>query len=78
MARTPKPTFITELPMVASRAHDAVMQDRFEAGRRLNNAVLGDGLKALSLMRESKMWAAANALRLGNGMCNLPAHEGTS
>jgi len=54
MSRKPKPTFITELPMVASRAHDAVMVDRFEAARRLNNAVLGDGLRALALMRESK------------------------
>jgi putative transposase len=66
MPRAPKPTFITELPMVASRAHDAVMEDRFEAGRRLNNAVLGDGLKALALMRESKMWAAAKAMPKGD------------
>jgi hypothetical protein len=65
MARAPKPTFITELPMVASRAHDAVMLDRFEAARRLNNAVLGDGLKALALMRESKAWAAAKAMPKG-------------
>ncbi len=45
MARAPKPTFITELPLVASLAQDAVMQGRFEAGRRLFNAVLGDALK---------------------------------
>ncbi len=65
MARAPKPTFITELPMIASRAYDAVMLDRFEAARRLNNAVLGDGLKALALMLESKAWTAAKAMPKG-------------
>jgi len=59
MPRAPKPTFITELPLVAALAHDAVMVDRFEAARRLNNAVLGDGLKALALMRDSKAYQAA-------------------
>jgi len=41
------------------------MLGRFESARRLNNAVLGDGLKALALMRESKAWAAAKALPKG-------------
>ena len=41
------------------------MLDRFEAARRLSNAVLGDGLKALALMRESKAWAAAKAMPKG-------------
>ena len=66
MARQPKPTFITELPLVASRAQDAAMLERFEAARRLHNAVLGEGLKALSLMRESKAWNAAIAMPKGD------------
>ena len=41
-ARKPTPTFITELPLVASRAQDAATLSRFEAARRLHNAVLGD------------------------------------
>ena len=65
MSRAPKPTFVTELPLVASHAQDAVMLGRFESARRLNNAVLGDGLKALALMRESKAWAAAKAMPKG-------------
>ena len=65
MARSPKPTFITELPLVAALAHDAVMVDRFEAARRLNNAVLGDGLKALALMRDSKAYQAARLMPKG-------------
>ncbi len=65
MPRKAKPTFITELPLVASRAHDAVMVSRFEAARRLNNAVLGDGLKALALMRQSKAWTTAKSMPKG-------------
>lgn len=41
------------------------MATRFEAGRRLHNAVLGDGLKALALIRESKAWATAKAMPKG-------------
>jgi len=66
MARAPKPTFITELPLVVDLGQDAVMQARFEAGRRLFNAVLGEGLKTLSLVRESKAWVAAKALPKGD------------
>lgn len=65
MPRKPKPTFITELPLVISRAQDVVMRGRFEAGRRIANAVLGDGLKALDLMRESKAWTTAKGMPKG-------------
>lgn len=65
MPRTTKPNFITELPLVASLAHDAVMLDRLEAARRINNAVLGDGLKALALMRDSKAYQAARLMPKG-------------
>ena len=71
MARAPKPTFITELPLVVSQGQDSTMVARFEAARRLSNAVLGDGLKALALMRESKAWAAARALPQGEPKSEL-------
>ena len=65
MARELNTTFITELPLVVSHAQDVVMIGRFEAGRRLFNATLGDGLKALDLMCESKIWAAAQSMPKG-------------
>lgn len=71
MARAPKPTFITELPLVVSQGQDSTMVARFEAARWLSNAVLGDGLKALALMRESKAWAAARALPQGEPKSEL-------
>jgi putative transposase len=66
VARAPKPTFTTQLPLVVSNAQDVVMLGRFEAARRLSNAVLGDGLKALALMRQSHAWAAAKAMPKGD------------
>lgn len=65
LARSAKPTFIIELPLVVDLGQDAVMQARFEAARRLFNAVLGDGLKALDLMRESRQWQTARQLPKG-------------
>jgi putative transposase len=67
MPGAPKPTFIAELPLVVSRAQDVAMLGRFEAGRRLCNSVLGDALKALELMRQSKAWQAAREMPKGKG-----------
>lgn len=65
MPRPIKPTFITELPLVVSLAQDAALQARFEAGRRLFNAVLGDALGTLDLMRQSRSWQAARQMPKG-------------
>lgn len=65
MPRASKPTFIAELPLVVSCAQDSVMLGRLEAGRRLYNAVLGDALKALDLMRQSKDWQAVREMPKG-------------
>lgn len=65
MPRAPKPTFITELALAVNLAQDSVMIARLEAGRRLYNAVLGDALKALDLLRQSKMWQSARSLPRG-------------
>ena len=66
MPRAIKPTFVVELPLVVQPAQDLGMIARFEAGRRLYNAVLGDALKALGLMRQSKAWQAATVMPKGN------------
>jgi len=76
MARTPKPTFIIELPLVVSAAQDSVMIARFEAARRLYNAVLGDALRALDLMRQSRAWQTARALPKGEA--KSAAHQARS
>lgn len=65
MSRPLKDTFVIELPLVASLSQDAVMLGRFEAGRRIFNAVLGDALKALDLMRQSVQWQKTRGLPKG-------------
>ncbi len=58
-------SFVLELPLVVQPEQDRVMISRFEAGRRLCNATLGDALKTLDLMRESKVWQAARLMPKG-------------
>ena len=60
-----KPTYVAELPLVVSADADRVMMGRFEAGRRLYNAVLDEALKRLGLMRQSKQWQAARLMPKG-------------
>ena len=59
MPKTKTPSFILELPLVVQPPAERVLLGRFEAGRRLYNAVLDEALKRLALMRESKAWQAA-------------------
>lgn len=62
MAKSSSPSFVLELPLVVDAQQERVCLGRFEAARRLYNAVLGEGLKRLALMRQSKAYQAAKAL----------------
>lgn len=64
MPKPSTPSFVLELPLVVQPKQARVMAGRFEAGRRLFNATLGDSLKALDLMRQSKLWQNVRALPL--------------
>lgn len=65
MARKKTPSFVLELPLVVN-AHEArVLSVRFEAGRQLYNAVLGEALRRLDLMKQSRAWAAARRMPSG-------------
>jgi putative transposase len=51
--------YVYELPLEAT-AHDVrILNIRFESGRSLYNACLGEGLRRLDLMRERKLWQKA-------------------
>ena len=65
MSKQSTPSFILELPLVVQPEQARVMIGRFEAGRRLFNAVLGDALNTLDLMRQSKEWQAARLMPKG-------------
>jgi hypothetical protein len=62
VARKTTPSFIVELPLSVSQADDAEAMVRLDLARRLFNACLGEALKRLDLMRESKAWQKARLL----------------
>jgi putative transposase len=65
MPKPTTPSFILELPLVVQPEQARVMAGRFECARRLCNAVLGDALNRLDLMRQSKAWQGARLMPRG-------------
>ena len=63
MAKTP--TCITELRLKVNRAQARRLLVRIEAARQVYNACLGESLKRLTLMRESREYQAARKLPKG-------------
>ena len=63
MARTP--SFITELRLKVNREQERRLLVRLEAARQVYNACLGESLKRLKLMRESREYQAARKLPKG-------------
>ena len=74
------PSFVLELPLSADGGDGPVLSARFEAVRQLYNAVLGEALRRMSLMKESKEWQKARDLspKPGNGPGPLPSAPGAS
>lgn len=62
MPRASTKSFIAELAVVALPRDEKAALARFEAGRRIVNAVLGEAMRRLDLMRESKAWQHARTL----------------
>ena len=62
MARRGTPTFIVELPLIVSKQDEQEMLVRLELARQLSNACLGEALRRLDLMRESRAYARALAM----------------
>lgn len=60
-----KERFILELPLICEPWHVSVLNKRLNAARQVYNAVLGEGLKRLKLMRESKLYQQARKMPKG-------------
>lgn len=65
MSKKTGPSFVLELPLVVNPHESRVLDARFEAGRQLYNAVLGEALKRLDRMKQSRARAAARKLPKG-------------
>jgi len=62
MARATQPSFVCELPLVLVAADERALRIRLDAARQVYNAALGEGLRRLTLLRESHVYRAARAL----------------
>lgn len=65
MSRKSGPSFVLDLPLIVNPHESRVLTVRFEAGRQLYNAVLGEALRRLDQMKQSKAWAAARKMPRG-------------
>jgi len=59
MARKTTPTFVHELKLETPPKAIKVLDKRLDVGRQIYNACLGEALKRLKLMRDSKIYLAA-------------------
>jgi putative transposase len=60
--RKKTPSFIGEFPLSATPADERELSIRLDAARQIYNACLGESLRRLDLMRESKAWQSAKAM----------------
>lgn len=58
MKKASTPSFVVTLPLITKGRDAAVMRKRFEAAKRLHNAVLSEGFRRLGAMRQDPLWAS--------------------
>ena len=61
--RKTTPTFVAEFPLRTTAADERELSIRMDAARHIHNACLGEALRILQLMRESKAWRAARKIK---------------
>ncbi|MDD2676700.1 MAG: hypothetical protein PHP75_04450 [Methylacidiphilaceae bacterium] len=57
--RAKTPSFIAECPLRTTATDEAALSKRLDAARQIYNAALGEALRRLALMRQSKDWQRA-------------------
>jgi hypothetical protein len=65
MARKHTASFVLELPLKTDPADERACAIILDAGRNIGNAVLGEGLRRLDLMRELRAYRAARKMSRG-------------
>lgn len=56
-------SFVCELPLKASQEQEGVLLTRLEAGRQLYNACLGEAMRRLNLIKQSRDYQKARSLK---------------
>lgn len=62
MPRSKTPSFVAEFPLQTTAADEAILPIRLDAARNIYNASLGESLRRLDPMRESRDWHRARAM----------------
>src|ERR1035437_8200748 len=60
--RAVTPSFVAEFPLRATASVERELEIRLDAARNNFNAALGESLRVLDLLRQSKEWQAAREL----------------
>lgn len=64
MVRSKTPSLILELPLIVNSKENSELLSRFQAGRHLYNACLGEAVKRMEKLRHSKEYKTAKLLPL--------------
>ena len=65
------PSFVAEIPLRTTAEQERILSIRLDAARQIYNCCLGESLRRLDLMRESRDWQQARALKKGNQRSQL-------
>jgi transposase len=60
------PSFVTELPLKVTSANEGVLLSRLDAARQIYNACLGEAMRRVRLIRQSKDFNRARSLKPSN------------
>lgn len=63
MGKQATASFITELPLQVNHQQEVVLLKRLDAGRQLYNACLGESMRRLNLVKQSKVYQQAKEIR---------------
>lgn len=65
------PSFVAEFPLRTSNSDEEILSIRLEGARHIFNACLGEALRRLGLMRESRRWQEARKMPKGTERSDL-------
>lgn len=63
MPRKTTPSFVTEIPLIVNSVDNRELEARYHAGQQLLNAVLGEAMIRMELVRNSEPYLVAKKLK---------------
>jgi transposase len=66
VSNKPTPSFVSEIPLKVSQKEEGVLLRRLEAARQMYNACLGEAMRRVNLIRQSRNFTLARSLKSSN------------